>query len=126
MRRRTFLTITTGAAIAGALALSAAAEPTCTCDWKCPENVWQKWVKHKVGCPLRDGYWCECGLVFYDKRPDGEHAATHILIDGKWEKFNYGLSRHHQRVHERMWASALGMTHQEWFEWRWRGGPGPK
>jgi hypothetical protein len=128
LRRRAFIKLA-GAAVAGAFTPSSAAtsaEPKCTCDWSGAEKVWQKWVKHKIGCPLRTSWVCECGLVEYFRQPDGEYSASHILINGVPTRFDYGLSRYHQRVHERMWAKELGMTHEEWFEWRWRGGPGPK
>jgi hypothetical protein len=74
MKRRTFIMTTIGAAAAATLPLVAA-----------PES-----------------YWCPCGLVQYFRKPKGYFAATHIFIDGKTQRFNYGLHMRHQALHRKL------------------------
>jgi hypothetical protein len=46
--------------------------------------------------------WCSCNLVRYTWRKEGHYAASYIFFDGRWQRFNYGLFRRHQRLHEQV------------------------
>jgi len=50
-----------------------------------------------VALPKR-GYWCECGLVYYERRPEGYYAASYFA----GQRFTYELYRRHENLHRQM------------------------
>jgi hypothetical protein len=79
--RRTFLATTIGAVVAAALpALPLPAAPL----------------------PPPENYWCPCGLVQYFRKPERHFATSHIFIDGKTQRFNYGLHMRHLALHRKL------------------------
>lgn len=47
-------------------------------------------------------YWCDCNRVRYTWRKVGHYAASHIFIDGKWQRMNYGLFLRHNHIHRKL------------------------
>jgi hypothetical protein len=79
LRRRDFISLATGAAVATTLLPS---------------------------LPVLDSYWCDCKLVQYFRQPEGHFAASHILVDGQLQRFDYRWFCWHRNLHRksRMWA----------------------
>jgi hypothetical protein len=79
LRRRDFISLATGAAIATTLLPSLPVVP--------------------------DSYWCECKLVQYFRQPEGHFAASHILVDGQLQRFDYRWFCWRRNLHSksRMW-----------------------
>ena len=78
LRRRDFISLTTGAAVATTLLPS---------------------------LPVPESYFCECKLVQYFRQPEGHFAASHILVDGQLQRFDYRWFCWHRNLHRksRMW-----------------------
>jgi hypothetical protein len=73
LRRRTFISLAAGAAVAG------------------------DFVPLLASVAL-ESYVCDCGLVKYVKQPDGHYAASHFA----GQRFTYALFRQHEHLHRKM------------------------
>jgi hypothetical protein len=73
LRRRDFISLATGAAVATTLLPSLPVE----------------------------SQECSCGLVTYTRQPEGHFAATHILLHGQWQRFSFQLFCWHNHLHRK-------------------------
>jgi hypothetical protein len=74
LRRRDFISLATGATVAAALLPS---------------------------LPALDSYWCDCKLVQYFRQPEGHFAASHILVDGQLQRFDFRWFCWHRNLHRK-------------------------
>jgi len=64
---------------------------------------------------MGDGYFCSCGLVYYERRPEGYYAASHF----QGQRFTYALHRKHLNLHRELREKAE-LKADNWFAFRER------